>query len=111
MYFVSLFLYFSRIFKFTMEIIWSKKAQYNFDNIQNYLEQFWSPHIAQKFIKDVLHIITLLQNNPMLGKYDPKLKCRSIIISKNITLYYELTDDYIELISFYNNRQKPINFI
>lgn len=37
-----------------MEIIWSKKAQYNFDNIQNYLEQFWSPHIAQKFIKDVL---------------------------------------------------------
>lgn len=94
-----------------MMIIWSKKAEYNFDNIQNYLEQFWSPLIAQKFIKDVLHVITLLQNNPMLGKYNPKLKCRSMIISKNITLHYEITDDYIELISFYNNRQKPINFI
>ncbi len=94
-----------------MKIIWSKKAQYNFDNIQNYLEQFWSPLIAQKFIKDVLRIITLLENNPYLGKYDPKLKCRVMIISKNVTLHYETTEDYIELISFYNNRQKPINFI
>lgn len=94
-----------------MKIIWSKKAEYNFDNIQNYLEQFWSLQIAQKFIKDVLHIITLLQNNPMLGKYDPKLKCRSIIISKNVTLHYEITEGCIELISLYNTRQKPINFI
>jgi plasmid stabilization system protein ParE len=94
-----------------MKIIWSKKAEYNFDNIQNYLEQFWSPDIAQKFIKDVLHIITLLQNNPLLGKYNPRLKCRSMTISKNVTLYYDIKDDYIKLISFYNNRQKPINFI
>ncbi|WP_294961051.1 type II toxin-antitoxin system RelE/ParE family toxin [uncultured Flavobacterium sp.] len=94
-----------------MKIIWSKKAEYNFDSIRNYLEQFWSPLIAQKFIKNVLHIITLLEKNPFLGKYDAKLKCRSIIISKNVTLYYETTENHIELISFYSNRQKPIRFI
>lgn len=94
-----------------MKIIWSKKSEYNFDNIYNYLEQFWSPVIAQKFIKDVLKIITLLENNPMLGKYNSKLKCRSMIISKNVMLYYQINEDHIELISFYNNRQKPIKFI
>lgn len=89
-----------------MKIIWSKKAEYNFDNIQNYLEQFWSPLIVKKFIKDVLKIITLLENNPFIGKYNSKLKCRSIVISRNVTLYYETNEDYIELVSLHNNRQK-----
>lgn len=92
-----------------MKIIWSTKAEYSFETIENYLKHFWSPVIAQKFINDVLHIITLLENNPSLGKYNPKLQCRSIVISKNVTLYYEVTDEYIELITFYNNRQKPID--
>lgn len=91
-----------------MKIIWSKKAEYNFDAIENYLKHFWSPLIAKKFTKDVLHIITLLENNPSLGIYNSKLKCRSIVISRNVTLYYETTQDYIELIAFYNNRQKPL---
>ncbi|MEN2414353.1 type II toxin-antitoxin system RelE/ParE family toxin [Flavobacterium mesophilum] len=92
-----------------MKIIWSKKAEYNFENIINYLEQFWSPLIVQKFIQDVLHTIQLLQNNPFIGKYNSKLKCRSILISRNVTLYYELIADDIELIALYNTRQKPIS--
>lgn len=94
-----------------MEIIWSKKAKYTFYNIRNYLEQFWSPTIAQKFIKNVLHILSLLKSNTMLGKYNLSLKCREIVISKHITLYYKTEEDNIKLISFYNNRQKPINII
>ena len=94
-----------------MKIIWSKKANYTFHNIRNYLEQFWSPTIAQKFIKDVLHIVNLLEINTMLEKYNSNLKCREIVISRHITLYYQTEKNYIELISFYNNRQKPINII
>ncbi|TDP03985.1 type II toxin-antitoxin system RelE/ParE family toxin [Flavobacterium sp. 245] len=94
-----------------MRIIWSKKANYTFYTIQNYLEYFWSPLIAQKFIKDVLHILNLLESNTMLGKYNSNLKCREILISKHITLYYQTEKDHLELISFYNNRQKPINII
>lgn len=94
-----------------MRIIWSKRANYTFYNIQNYLEYFWSSLIAQKFIKDVLHVLSLLEVNPMLGKYNTNLKCREIVISRHITLYYQTEKDYIELISFYNNRQKPINRI
>ena len=81
------------------------------NNIQNYLEYFWSPLIAQKFIKDALHVLSLLEANPMLGKYNTNLKCREIVISRHISLYYQIEKDYLELISFYNNRQKPINII
>lgn len=91
-----------------MEIVWSKRAKYTFYNIRNYLEHFWSPIVAQKFIKDVLHIIALLEKNSMLGKYNSDLICREILISKHITLYYRIKEEQIELITFYNNRQKPI---
>lgn len=94
-----------------MKIIWSKKAQYTFYNIQNYLEQFWSKSIAQKFIKDVLHILDLLGKNTLLGKYNSSLECREIVISRHVTLYYQIGKDFIELITFHNNRQKPLNII
>ncbi|MBZ4035972.1 type II toxin-antitoxin system RelE/ParE family toxin [Flavobacterium sp. 17A] len=91
-----------------MEIIWSKRANYTFYNIRNYLEHFWSPTVAQKFIEDVLHITALLEKNPMLGKYNSELICREILISKHINLYYRTKKNQIELITFFNNRQKPI---
>lgn len=91
-----------------MKIIWSKKAKYNFDNIQNYLEHYWSSLISKKFIKDVMHITKLLEKNPQLGKYRSDLECREIVISKQITLYYEVEEDFITLIAFWNNRQQPI---
>jgi len=44
-----------------MEIVWSKKAKYNFYSIRNYLELYWSPLIAEKFILDVLRVNKLLE--------------------------------------------------
>lgn len=94
-----------------MKIVWSKKAKYNFHTIQNYIEQYWTPLIAKKFVNDVLHIINLLEKNPQLGKYRKDLECREILISKQVTLYYEIEDDSIQLIAFWHNRQKPINIL
>lgn len=92
-----------------MKIIWSKKAKYSFYAIRNYLEIYWSELIAKKFINDVLHINNLLEKNPQLGKYRADLDCREIVISKHTTLYYETKENYIRLITFWNNRQQPAN--
>lgn len=94
-----------------MKIIWSKKAKYSFYTIRNYLELYWSPLIAKKFINDVLQINKLLEKNPQLGKYRADLECREIVISKHVTLYYETNENYIRLIAFWNNRQEPLNSI
>jgi plasmid stabilization system protein ParE len=94
-----------------MKIIWSKKAKYSFYTIRNYLELYWSPLIAKKFINDVLHINKLLEKNPQLGKYRADLECREIVISKHVTLYYETNENSIWLIAFWNNCQEPVNAI
>ena len=90
-----------------MKIIWSKKAKYNFYNIQNYLELYWTPLTAKKFINDVVHVNGLLEKNPQLGKYRADLECREIVISKHVTLYYQTKEDHIRLIAFWSNRQHP----
>lgn len=90
-----------------MKIVWSKKAQYNFYSIQNYLDLYWTPLTAKKFINDVLHINSLLEKNPELGKHRTDLECREIVISKHVTLYYQIKEDHIRLIAFWNNRQQP----
>lgn len=94
-----------------MNIVWSKKANYCFHNIRNYLEQFSNPLIAQKFIKEVMHVILLLEQNPLLGKYRKDLECREIVISKKVSMYYEINENDINLIAFRNNRQRPLNII
>lgn len=93
-----------------MRVVWSKKANYTFHNIKNYLEQYWTLLVAKKFIEDVLHVITLLEKNPQLGKYNTQLACREIVISKQVKLYYEIKQSDLILLAFSNSRQKPITF-
>ncbi|MDR6760823.1 plasmid stabilization system protein ParE [Flavobacterium sp. 2755] len=94
-----------------MKIVWSSRATYTFYTTRNYLTQFRSNEIAQKFVKEVLHIIDLVTINPHLGKFRHDLECNEILVTKNISLYYILNRDVIHLIEFHDNRQKPLTIL
>lgn len=94
-----------------MKIVWSVRANYTFYNMRNYLLQYRNYEIAQKFTEEVLHILDLISINPHLGKFKPDLECNEIVISKYISLYYIINHDFIHLIKFYDNRQKPLTII
>jgi len=92
-----------------MKIIWSAEAKYTFYSNRNYLLHHWNHETAKKFIENTIHTINLLIQNPYLGKYKMDLKCNVVLISKQISLYYEIHNDSIVLIIFWDNRQKPLN--
>lgn len=94
-----------------MEIVWSTRASYIFHATRNYLIQFRSNQIAQKFVNELLHIINLIKLNPHLGKFRRDFDCNEIIVSKNISLYYIINQDFIHLIEFYDNRQKLLKVL
>ena len=73
-----------------MKIVWSARANYTFYNIRNYLLQYRSNEIAQKFANEVLHILDLIAINPHLGKFRRDLECNEILISKYTSLYLSL---------------------
>lgn len=92
-----------------MNIIWSAEAKYTFYNNRNYLLHNWSVVTAQKFVENTLHTLNLLIKNPYLGKYKMDLKCHVVLISKHISLHYQINNDCIVLIIFWDNRKKPQN--
>ena len=77
----------------------------------NYLIEYRSPEIAEKFANKVLHIINLISINPHLGKFRNDLECNEIVITKYISLYYIINNNFIHLIRFYDNRQQPLDIL
>lgn len=92
-----------------MKIIWTDEAKYTFYKNRNYLLHNWSYETSLKFVKNTLHTINLLIKNPQLGKYKMDLRCNVVVISKHISLHYEISNDCLVLIIFWDNRQKPKN--
>ena len=91
-----------------MQIVWSSRATYTFYATRNYLLQFRSDKIAQRFVNEALQLINLIKVNPYLGKFRHDLECNEIVITRNISLYYIINRDFIHLIEFHDNRQKPL---
>lgn len=91
-----------------MEIIWTQKARFTFfDNIK-YLEHYWNDAIAEDFENETLRVLDIVQKNPHIGRYDEDFGCNVILIVKQISLLYEIINNEIVLLTFWDNRQKPI---
>lgn len=91
-----------------LEIFWSKKADKKFDSIIEYLIEEFGEITASKFVKKVHNFLFLLSKFPEIGTLQYKeLGIRGFVIVKQITLFYQVRDDKIILLNFYDNRQRP----
>lgn len=57
------------------------------------------------FENEVFKTIDIIQTNINIGIIDEKLNCKSILILKQITLFYDVIDEKIVLLNFWDNRQ------
>ncbi len=91
-----------------LKIFWSKKADYSFENILNYLLAEFGEAVAKNFAKNVDEVIGLLKIFPELGtEENSELRIRGFVVVKQVTLIYKVKKDKIVLLNFYDNRQKP----
>ena len=91
-----------------MEIIWTTEAKKSFKKNVTYLKEKWTIKEVDAYTLKVYGTIELLQNFPNLGVYDQDLQCSKITIIKQVTLLYDVNNGHIEIISFWNNKRKPI---
>ena len=59
------------------------------------------------FINAVDNHIILIQENPKLFALTDYQNVRSVLIVKQITLFYRIKNNTVELIRFWNNHQNP----
>jgi len=94
------------------EIIWSPKAIETYIAIIEYLNAAWSKSEVEKFQIRVIEKLAILETHPRIGR--PIMKGRRVyrtVLHKRITLVYHYypAKRQIELITFWNNYQNPVN--
>ena len=67
-----------------MEIIWTDRAYYSYDNNIDYLLNEWSLEVVRDFIVRTEEAERLLLENPQLGRFDEDLKLYKLLVVKQI---------------------------
>lgn len=93
-----------------LEIYWTKQASDRFDEIIEYLITDWGDKSVRLFVKDVYNFLDILSEFPEIGTIENKeLNIRGIVVRKQLTLFYQIRNDEVIFLNFYDNRQNPEN--
>jgi plasmid stabilization system protein ParE len=91
-----------------LKITWHPKALYRFNQIVTYLENEFGEKTASLFIQKTYGAIFSISILPEIGSIEKKdLSIRGLVISKQVTLFYQIKGDKIILLNFFDNRRKP----
>lgn len=90
------------------KIIASPLAIETYQQNIDFLEKLWSENEVLQFISKVSDVITILKVSPQtFKKWEKDSNIHQIEIQKQITLYYQIDHNNVELLLFFNNYQDP----
>jgi plasmid stabilization system protein ParE len=91
-----------------LKIKWSKRAEKSFDKIVEYLEEEWSETSAKKFVRKTDKLLGKIAENPeMCPAVEGKEEVRKGLVTKQTSVFYKIMDNFIKLITFWNNYKDP----
>ena len=93
-----------------MNIVWSPQAKKDYWHNIDYLEAEWTFQDVVNFIEKVDHTIALLDKNNIEFTSTNYKNVNKVVITKQITLYYKINSNPIELLRFWNTYQDLENF-
>ena len=87
------------------KIIWSKRAKTELnETLEFYLERNGSPDYSLKIILRLESLTNTLTKNYFIGRLTSNKSTR-VIPMENFLIFYDLGIDFIEIVSFWDNRQ------
>jgi plasmid stabilization system protein ParE len=91
-----------------LKIRWTKEATKNLESIINYLDTNWTSKELQKFFKKLEKQLLLLSIFPEAYPHSfKKKKIHRCVLTKNLTIYYSVEEEYLVLLSIFDKRQHP----
>ena len=93
-----------------MKIIWSPQAKKDYWQNIDYLEAEWTFQDVINFMEKVERIIHLLTMRNVQFISTNYRGVNKVVITKQITLYYKIDSEKLELLRFWNNYQDLQNF-
>ena len=91
-----------------MQVYWTDTAKETYLYVLEYLDEFWGQKHVYKFIENTEKVLLLICRYPELYEpVDGYANLRKAILHKNCSFLYRITDNAIEVLVFWDNRQEP----
>lgn len=91
-----------------MQVIWTNRARITYLTVLDYLDEYWTYKELIKFISKTELIIKTIEKNPRIYPESEIFKgIRKAHIDKNNSMFYEIEESKIYLLTFFDNRQNP----
>ncbi|WP_031527088.1 type II toxin-antitoxin system RelE/ParE family toxin [Dyadobacter crusticola] len=91
-----------------LPVVWTFEAETGFAEIIGYLEDEWSEKEVKNFVHRVRKVIKHISCFPQMFEASPtNPRVRKALIAKQQSLFYQIEEDCIVLLSFWDNRRKP----
>ena len=88
------------------QIIWSHRARKEFNDIlEFFIERNGIPTYSIKLLDQTQNLMSTLSNNELIGRLASN-KITRVIPFKEYLIFYEVNDQYINILSFWDNRQE-----
>ena len=89
------------------EILWTDLALNELDETINYLNRQFSEKEVEVLGDEIERTLAIISRNPHIFPLSNKKKVRKAVILKFNSLYYRITDNHIQILSFFSNRKNP----
>ncbi|MFB9077901.1 type II toxin-antitoxin system RelE/ParE family toxin [Flavobacterium procerum] len=91
------------------EIVWSSFAKLQLENVlKYYFIRNESPTYSLKLLDEVEDLLNTLSNSELIGRLTSN-KITRVISMKVYLIFYEVKENQIEIVSFWDNRQNIKN--
>ena len=91
-----------------MKGFWTKEAEDTFNQNIAYLEEEWSKAVIENFIDKTEEAIAVIEKHPLVFPTVNKKKgIHKCLVVKQVSLYYRVLENRIDLLTFWNNYQNP----
>ncbi len=92
-------------------ILWSPKAKRSYYQILEFLEQNWTQREIEIFINRTEEVLAHIITNPHIYPYSITSNTFKSVIVTQVSLFYRVNNNQIELLIFWSNKQNPSKLI
>lgn len=90
---------------------WSPTARLTYYQILEYLDEKWTMKELEAFINRTEEAINHICDNPLLYPYSKESDTHKCVLVKQVSLFYRIETETIELLVFWDNRQDPAKLL
>ena len=91
------------------EIVWTDLALEELENTVKYLEEKFSEKEVERLADEIERILLIISQNPAIFSLSDKINVRKATILKFNSMFYRVTKNEIQILSFFSNRQNIEN--